>query len=70
MVLEDVPGFVCSLIAVCRSVDCNIRAVLLDCEFFSTRVLGTLGRMDVGYRAVQEHTRRVALRIICSVNFI
>ena len=41
--LEDVPGFVRSLIAVCRSVGCNIRAVLLDCEFFSTRVLGTLG---------------------------
>ena len=42
-VLEDVPDFVRSLIAVCRSVGCNIRAVLLDREFFSTRVLGTLG---------------------------
>ena len=28
-VLEDVPDFVRSLIAVCRSVDCNIRAVCL-----------------------------------------
>ena len=42
-VLEDVPDFVRDLIAVCRSVGCNIRAVLLDREFFSTRVLGTLG---------------------------
>ena len=47
--LEDVPGFVRSLIAVCRSVDCNIRAVLLDCEFFSTRVFEALGKMSVGY---------------------
>ena len=38
-----------SLIAVCRSVDCNIRAVLLDCEFFSTRVFEALGKMSVGY---------------------
>ena len=36
--IEDVPDFVRCLIAVCRSVDCNIRAVLPDREFFSTCV--------------------------------
>ena len=55
-VLEDVPGFVRSLIAMCHSVGCNTRAVLFDCEFFSTRVFETLGKMSVRYLAPCKNT--------------
>ena len=54
--LEDVPGFVRDLIAICHSVGCNIRAVLLDREFFSTRVFETLEKMDVGYLVPCKNT--------------
>ena len=47
--LEGVPDFVRDLIAVCRSVDCNIRAALLDREFFFTRVFEALEKMGVDY---------------------
>ena len=56
VVLEDVPSFVHSLIAMCHSVGCNIRAVLLDCEFFSTRVFEALGKMGVRYLAPCKNT--------------
>ena len=55
-VLEDVPGFVRSLIAMCHSVSCNTRAVLLDCEFFSTRVFEALGKMGARYLAPCKST--------------
>ena len=55
-VLEDVPGFVRSLIAMRHSVGCNTRAVLLDCEFFSTRVFEALGKMSVRYLAPCKNT--------------
>ena len=54
--LEGVPDFVRSLVAMCYSVGCNIRAVLLDCEFFSTRVLEALGKMGVSYLAPCKNT--------------
>ena len=54
--LEDVPDFVRSLIAVCRSVGCNIRAVLLDREFFSTRVFEAFEKMGVGYLVPCKNT--------------
>ena len=57
--LEDVPDFVRDLVAVCRSVGCNIRAVLLDREFFSTRVLGILERMGAGYLVPCKNTNVV-----------
>ena len=53
---EDVPDFVRDLIAVCRSVDCNIRTVLLDREFFSTRVFEALEKMGVGYLVPCKNT--------------
>ena len=56
-VLEDVPDFVRDLIAVCRSVDCNIRAVLLDREFFSTCVFEALEKMGVGYILCRARAR-------------
>ena len=55
-VLEDVPGFVRSLIAMRHSASCNTRAVLLDCEFFSTRVFEALGKMGVRYLAPCKNT--------------
>ena len=55
-VLEDVPDFVRDLIAVCRSVGCSIRAVLLDREFFSTRVFEALEKMGVGYLVPCKNT--------------
>ena len=55
-VLEDVPGFVRSLIAMCHSASCNTRAVLLDCEFFSTRVFEALGKMGVSCLATCKNT--------------
>ena len=55
-VLEDVPGFVRGLIAMRHSVGCNTRAVLLDCEFFSTRVFEALGKMGVRYLAPCKST--------------
>ena len=54
--LEDVPDFVRGLIAVCRSVGCSIRVVLLDREFFSTRVFETLEKMGVGYLVPCKNT--------------
>ena len=44
------------LIAVYRSVGCSIRAVLLDREFFSTRVFEALEKMGVGYLVPCKNT--------------
>ena len=54
--LEDLPNFVRDLIAVYRCVGCNIRAVLLDREFFSTRVFEALEKMGVGYLVPCKNT--------------
>ena len=57
--LEDVPDFVRSLIAMCHSAGCNIRAVLLDREFFSTCVFEAFEKMGVGYLVPCKNTNIV-----------
>ena len=54
--IEDVPDFVRSLIAICRSMGCNIRAILPDREFFSTRVFEALEKMGEGYLVPCKNT--------------